>query len=217
MFKRLFEPESKSRLIQAAFQDFSSMLNRSSEMLDLAVKILLDNEPLSVDLDEMDDIVDEGERMVRRTILQHLSVNPTQDLVASLVLVSIVQDAERIGDFARGLGELVSLSNKPREGRFRDELKAIVAELEPRFKTCEEAFREDDPQKASDVLRKHLELKRRLMEVTEQVAKSDLPADLAVVYASAARMLRRISAHLSNIASSVIQPFDRIRSEDESP
>ena len=50
----------------------------------------------SVDLVEMDDVVDEGEREVRRTVLEHLSMNPRQDLVASLILVSIVNDAERI-------------------------------------------------------------------------------------------------------------------------
>ena len=50
----------------------------------------------SMDLDDMDDVVDEGERMVRRTILEHLSVNPRQDLVASLILVSTVQDADTI-------------------------------------------------------------------------------------------------------------------------
>jgi hypothetical protein len=38
---------------------------------------------------------------------------------------------------------------------------------------------------------------------------------MAVVYSSAASMLRRISAHLSNIASSVVQPYDRIRHGDE--
>ena len=64
----------------------------------------------------MDDVVDDGERMVRRTILQHLTVNPQQDLVASLILVSMVQDAERIGDFARGMAELIDLARSPREG-----------------------------------------------------------------------------------------------------
>ena len=49
----------------------------------------------------------------------------------------------------------------------------------------------------------------------EKVAASDLSADLAVVYAGAARILRRIGAHLSNIVSSVVQPYDRIRHGDE--
>ena len=117
MFQRLFGSDSKSGLVEAAFEDVTTMFRQSAKMLDLSLAALLDNEELQVDLDHMDDVVDEGERMVRRTILQHLSVNPRQDLVASLILVSTVQDAERIGDFARGLGELVGLAGSSREGR----------------------------------------------------------------------------------------------------
>lgn len=215
MFKELFDRDPQPKLIQAALRDFSSMLTRSAEMMTLACRSLLDNEPLNVDLDAMDDAVDEGERMIRRTVLEHLAIDPSRDLVVSLVLVSMVQEAERIGDFARGLGELLPLAGSPREGRFRDKLKQISQEIQPLFKTCEEAFRQDDPEKANEVTHKHTELKKRLVDLTAEIARSDLSADMAVVYTSAARILRRISAHLSNIASSVTQPFDRIRSDDE--
>ena len=100
------------------------MLRRSQEMLDLALAALLDNRPLEVDLDAMDDAVDEGERMVRRSVLEHLAVNPQQDLVASLVLASMVQDAERVGDFGRGIAELVPLAQGPRSGPFADDCGA---------------------------------------------------------------------------------------------
>lgn len=215
MFKQLFGSDSKSKLVEAAFEDVTTMFRQSAKMLELSLGALLDNEPLQVDLDDMDDVVDEGERMVRRTILEHLSINPRQDLVASLILVSTVQDAERIGDFARGLGELVSLASSPREGRFADELRALTDRLTPMFDVCERAFREDDVDEARRVVATHLELKKAFKDYTEQVAKSALSADMAIVYASAARILRRISAHLSNIASTVVQPYDRIRHGDE--
>ena len=215
MFERIFGKDSGSTLIKAAFEDISAMLRHSARMLDLATEALLDNVPLEVDLDHMDDRIDEGERMVRRTVLEHLSLNPEQDLVASLVLVSLVQDAERVGDFARGLGELVPLAQQPRKGPFRDELKEIVAEIRPLFAMTEEAFREDDEALAHVVVAKHREVKRRLSAYTEKVAKSDLGADMAVVYSGAARILRRVGAHLSNICSSVIQPYDRMRHGDE--
>lgn len=215
MFERLFGKESGSVLIQAAFRDVSGMLTHSARMLDLAAVSLIDNLPLEVDLDHMDDRVDEGERMVRRTVLEHLSVDPQQDLVASLVLVSMVQDAERIGDFARGLGELVPLASGPRTGPFRDQLKGFVKELRPLFDLTEEAFRTDDVEMAKRVVATHRRLKRQLQKYTEEVAASDLGADMAVVYSGAARILRRIGAHLSNISSSVVQPYDRIRHGDE--
>ncbi|MDH3744362.1 MAG: hypothetical protein OES47_04590 [Acidobacteriota bacterium] len=215
MFERLFGSGKPSTLVEAAFRDITTMLQQSARMLDLSLGALLDNQELEVDLEEMDDVVDEGERMVRRSVLQHLSVNPSQDLVASLVLVSMVQDAERIGDFARGLAEVVALAKSRREGPFADELRGLADRIRPLFERCEKAFREDDVDHARQVVAAHREIKADLIRYTRKVADSDLSADMAVVYGSAARVLRRVSAHLSNIASSVVQPFDRIRHGDE--
>lgn len=215
MFRGIFRGAQRSPLIESAFEDISEMLHHSARMLDLALAALLDDRPLERDLDEMDDPVDEGERMVRRSVLEHLSFNPRQDLVASLVLVSMVQDAERIGDFARGIGEIVPLAKGPREGPFADRLRHFADELRPLFEETEKAFREDDPERARAVMDKATELKAELQGYTRDIADSDLTPDMAVVYANAARILRRIGAHLSNIASSVAQPYDRIRHGDE--
>lgn len=214
-FKQLFSPGTTSTLVDSAFADVSEMLHRSAEMLDHALACLLDNETLSVDLEDMDDLIDEAERRVRRSILQHLAVNPRQDLVASLVLVSMVQDAERIGDFARGLVELVRMARSPREGPFADELRRIAARLRPLFDICERAFRLADVDEARRVIVAHRELRRALKDYRSRVAASDLTADMAVVYSGAAQILRRVGAHLGNIASTVVQPYDRIRHHDE--
>lgn len=215
MLERLFGKDRRSTLIDSAFDDVSRMLTQSEKMFDLAVARLLDNREVDADLDALDDVVDEGERMVRRSVLQHLSLQPEHDLVASLVLVSIVQDAERIGDFARGLGEVVPLARGRREGPYRDRLVAIADRLRPLFAQTERAFREDRVTDARAVIASAVELKRELVEFVEEIAASELTADMAVVYAIAARILRRIGSHLSNICSTVSQPYDRIRHGDE--
>ena len=152
MFEKLFTPEVKSTLVAAAFRDISGMLQQSAKMFDVSLAALLDNDDLEVDLEDMDDVVDEGERMVRRTILEHLSVNPQQDLVASLVLASMVQDAERIGDFARGLAELLPMAKSRREGPFADELRALAGRTRPQFEVTEKAFVDDDVELARQVI-----------------------------------------------------------------
>jgi len=215
MWKQLFGTGEPSTLVESAFKDVTLMLERSAEMLDLSLEALLDNKVLTVDLDHMDDVVDEGERMVRRTVLQHLSVNPQQDLVASLILVSMVQDVERIGDFARGLSELIQQAGSPRSGIHAEGLRTLASRVRPMFEICTRAFIEGDSDQARVVIQNHLQLKKDCVEYTNQVAKSDLTADMAIVYATAARILRRISAHLSNISSTVVQPYDRIRHGDE--
>jgi phosphate uptake regulator len=215
MFERLFRPATRSTLIESAFRDMVEMLDQAERMLGLALGALLEDEALEVDLDDLDDVIDEGERMVRRSVLEHLSFNPSQDLVASLVLVSMVQDAERLGDFARGIPELVPLARHPRTGPFRDELLQLAGRLRPLFAMTKEAFTEDDPEKGRRVMATASELKAEFLDYTRRVAESDLTADMAVVYSGAARSLRRVGAHLSNIASSVVQPYDRIRHGDE--
>jgi phosphate uptake regulator len=214
-FRDLFNPSAKSRLIDAAFNDVSRMLRQSARMLDYALGALLDHRPLEVDLEDMDDVVDEGERMVRRTILQHLAINPQHDLVPSLILLSMVQDAERIGDFARGLVEVSKLARSRREGPFADELRGFADRLRPLFGVCERAFHENDVAEAREVIARYRVLRRDLKQYRVRVTASDLTADMAVVYADAAQVLRRMGAHLANIASTVVQPFDRIRHHDD--
>ena len=216
MFENLFRSDTPSPLLKAAYDDVSEMLEHAGNMLDLACRQLLDNEQIDIDLDQLDDEVDQGERLVRRAVLQHLAVQPRQDLVASLVLVSIVQDAERIGDFARGLSELVALARSPREGSFRDRLRAAHQRLRPLFAETAAAFRADDVQGATAVISEAVQLKAEMVGLVADIAASELSADMAVVYSDAARILRRIGSHLSNICSTVSQPYDRIRHGDES-
>lgn len=215
MFKRLFGTSQTSTLIESAFNDVSTMLVQGASMYDLAVAAVLENQPLTADLDALDDVVDDSERMVRRTVLEHLSLQPEKELVPSLVLISIIQDAERIGDFARGLGEMLELTERERSGPFRDRLLALSKRVRKLFDECERSFREDDVEGAAWVVSEATSIKGELIAYTSEVAGSDLGADQAVVYATTGRILRRIAAHLSNICSSVTQPFDRIRHGDE--
>lgn len=215
MFHKLFGPSAKSALVESAFEEFSAMLKQAADMYDLATAALFDNVPLEADLDAMDDRIDEGERNIRRMMLEHLAVNPEQQLVASLALLSIVQDAERLGDFARGLGELIDLARSSRDDAFAADLRALAERIRPQFDACREGFRDENSEVTRAVGAKHIRIKQELIEFTERLAGSDLKADLVVVYASGARILRRISAHLANIASAVTQPFDRIRHGDE--
>ncbi len=211
MLEKLFGLGRPSPLIAAAFRDVTGMLQQAGRMLDYSLAVLLDNRELEVDLRSMDDVIDEAERMIRRSILEHMTVSPRQDLVSSLILASIVQEAERIGDFARGLAEIAALAKSPRVGPFADELRTLAARVRSLFEQCEEAFREDDSVMAHAIMLSQRELKAELTHYLQQIADSDLTADMALVYGSSATMLRRISSHLSNIVSTVIQPFDRIR------
>ena len=55
--------------------------------------------------------------------------------------------------------------------------------------------------------------------IDEILADDSIPTRDAVIMALTVRFLKRISAHLSNLASSVVNPFDRIgfKPRTESP
>ena len=76
-----------------------------------------------------------------------------------------------------------------------------------------EALPKGDVEKAKEVMGEHWWISRRADEILNSlIVRSDpvLVCSEAVSSALYVRFLKRISAHLMNIASSVVNPFDRI-------
>lgn len=214
LLERLFG-SGKSEFLDLCFQELGEMVEQAGSMHDLAVSALLDNVSLEKDLEEMDDFIDRKEADVRRRIVEHMALNPSKDVVATLLLGNMVNDAERLGDYARGLAELVPLARSRREGPFAQRLKDLSSDLRPLFGRTVEAFQKDLPGQAREIMGECRRLKSEFLDFSREVAGSDLSADMAVVYASASRMMRRSGSHLSNLASAICLPYHQIRRDDE--
>ena len=78
---------------------------------------VLDNEILDIDLSALDEQINQGEMSLRRSVLEHLTIDPKRELVFSLKLLSIVHEAERIGDLTKSLEKTGRLAKKPRMGK----------------------------------------------------------------------------------------------------
>jgi phosphate uptake regulator len=79
------------------------------------------------------------------------------------------------------------------------------------FKLTEESFKEGDAEKGSRAMEQHAEIARFCDSILEELIRDDvIAARKAIVCALLTRYLKRISAHLKNIASSVVNPFERI-------
>ena len=133
----------------------------------------------------------------------------------SPILRASARGIARIGDLAGGLAGIAGLAKSPREGEFAESLRELAIRVRSLFDQCEEAFHDGNEELAHSLEGSHRELKAELIHYVQRLAQSDLSPDLAIAYGTSANMLRRISSHLSNIASTVIQPFDRIRHGDE--
>jgi phosphate uptake regulator len=104
-FKSLF---AQHNLLEDAYDTTLVMLETDLKMYEAARHSLResDNAELSVNVKQMDRMVNKYEREVRRNVLTHLTVAGTANLVPGLVLVSVVIDVERIGDYAKNVVEL---------------------------------------------------------------------------------------------------------------
>lgn len=201
-----------SPLLSQSVQDVRAMLTTAHEMFLAASANLLENEVLEVDLRAMDATVNQRESAVRRAVLEHMAVSPESDTVLGLILVSIVDDAERIGDLAKSMAEATRLAEGPRMGANVEAARDLRDAVEAMFAGTLAAFVEGDAESARAVMAANAGAKQRAAALLRSLAaQRGLSANEAVVLAVTARMLSRTGSHLSNIASSVALPFDQIR------
>jgi Na+/phosphate symporter len=202
--------QNRSHLLDQARQETLTMLDKAHQVFDIAWQILTEN-AAGEQIFELDQDINAGERLVRRLVIEHLTLNPEQDLPSSLTLVSIVHDVERLGDYAKSIAELRDMSDirLSTEGLGQRCLE-IQAEIEPMFQLAIDGITEDDEEKATDLMARHRQIKAKTDEVTADALKGEHSgrADLLAVLVS--RYLRRVSAHLSNVVSSIVNPFDLI-------
>ena len=211
---RFFDFFSGSRpaLIEQSMQAMVGMLETSERMFDAATSCLLDNEPLTVDLSAMDGEVNRAEEAVRRKVLEHLVVDPRDELTLSLIMVSVVQDAERCGDLAKSIARAAALADAPRMGRHVDALRDMRDRVHQSYEEARAAFRNADAGAANRVMHRHDALKHEVAGFLEHLAEADdVTPNAALVLGVTSRMIARTSSHLSNIVSSVALPFDQIR------
>lgn len=216
MLKELIELFRRESQLNQAFERSQEMLMEDREMFEAAVCSLREQDDARLDLDifAKDQLINAYEREVRRKVMTHLSVGGEPDVNAALVLASVVIDIERIGDFTKNIVEL-ALHHPQRLvcGIFEEDIRKIETTVKTMFELLIEALPGMDEAKAKEVMSEHWWIARRSDELVNALIEKDepsLPGREAVTTALYARYLKRVSAHLKNIASSVVNPFDKI-------
>jgi phosphate uptake regulator len=216
MLKEFFDLFRREDQLSQAFERSREMLREDREMLEEAIHSLRerDDARLVVDVYAKDQLINAYEREVRRKVLTHLAVAGGRDLHAGLVLVSVVIDIERIGDYTKNIVEL-ALHHPERLdcGVLEDDVRKIETTVKTMFELLLDSLPDNDESKAREVMSEHWWIARRVDDVVSALIERDeptLPGREAVAAALYTRYLKRVSAHLMNIASSVVNPFDRI-------
>ena len=197
--------------LEAIHHRFLQMVQDGRHIFDAAANALLggtDPEVIREDLYRTDLRINETEQRIRRELVVHGTVYGAAAFPAMLVLMSLVKDAERIGDYAKNIFDLAVL--KPDLGEdaeratlveTKDQVSRLLAKAHALYESQDE------------------ELAREFLATADNLAKhcdQEVAAHLALTERNAAgvvltyRYLKRVIAHASNIVTSIVMPVDKL-------
>jgi len=214
MWKDILSLLRGSSLSHEAFQESLQMLETSHEMFTDAVAALHKEGALVDDIYERDRELNRFERRVRRKIVTHLSISSKPDVNTGLVITAIIIDIERIGDYAKNISELaVELAEPFDAGELNVEVRHLERLVDGNFADLLVALEGSDEDRARRILKQHKEVsgtvERHLKSLRQGLVLAG-DSGQAVRVALYLRYLKRMSAHLKNVATSVVNPFHRI-------
>ena len=217
MFKQIFEIFKSDSLYEQALVECHEMLDIDLTMFKASVQSLRKSDSADIDIDifAMDKKINEFERDVRRKIMTHLAVGSREDVGSGLVLVSVVIDIERIGDYTKNIYDLaVNHPKKLNGGSVENRLAEIEKTSFNLFKESTQAFKNQNIQKARGLMGYYKEnISTQSDAITNDIISgkiSDLNTGSASAVGLYARYLKRIAAHSRNLISSIVNPFERI-------
>ena len=217
MLKSFFQLFRADDLYSQALRECHEMLDITLRMYQASVHSLRRCDTAHVDLDiyATDQVINAFERDVRRKIMTHLAISGTRDLASGLVLVAIVVDIERIGDYAKNIYDLaVHHPNRLFAGTLENEVSAIEDTVTAVFTRAVSCFKGADAALARELMATYKAgISRRCDEVTFQLIAGrckDLSAAEQVSVALYLRFLKRIGAHSRNMITSVVNPYERL-------
>ncbi len=220
MFDNLIKFWKGDDFLSTVLGEFQQMLLDSQNIFSSVFKFLVENEEtpgLEDKVFSIDKKVNQLEKDIRTRIITHLAVRPEVDTGMSLLLMSVIKDAERLGDYGKNLFGVSQILAKPIEKtKYYSYFGDIDKDIIKLFEDTENAFMDNDEGKAAKSWKYENKIVKFCDEVIDKLSKSDdLSTNEAVSYTLIARYYKRIAAHLANIATSVILPLNDLDFYDE--
>jgi phosphate uptake regulator len=211
LFADFFRIWKKTTLLSEATDTCVEMLRTGLRMFEYSMRVLLDNEKEVEDIYAIDREMNRHEISVRRKVAEHLAVNPEQDYVAALFLSTIVGDIERIGDYCKNVIELAHHYPEKLEGPYIDRIREIEGDAARLYEMTIRAFSEGDSELGREAMGLQAEITRSCDALTDKLlAETEMPGRDAVIRALLLRFLKRVGAHLKNVASSLVNPYHKL-------
>ncbi|MFQ5947305.1 MAG: PhoU domain-containing protein [Acidimicrobiia bacterium] len=213
-----FFRRSSDKALEHCEVKLAKMLSDGRHAFDAAMSALLggaDPAVVGPDVRATDRGINLTEQEIRRELLIHASVTRALDVPLVLGYMSIVKDAERVGDYAKNVFDLaaygVNLSTaKDRDALvgYRDRVSSMIAETA-------RIFSERDAEQARAFITEADDVLDEFDDLVQEAIHSEGRAADEVPRALLCRYLKRITAHLMNILTVLVMSVDQIDYFDE--
>jgi phosphate transport system protein len=207
VFKDLVNIWKSEDSLSQAWNESNEMLHFSHEMFNDAVEALRSGEKNKVlkSIKLRDEKINNYHREIRKKVVTYYSVSKdVTNIDSGLVLINIVVDIERIGDYSKNILDLAKHYPK----------KFVSEKFSERFTTTVGAVEDMDEEIAKELLRTYRE---DLGKISDDLVASSISGKVEIgkenktaSVALYARYLKRIGAHLKNITTAIINPFESI-------
>ena len=216
-FEEVADIWTKKPILDHAYKDALYMLQGDKFMFNEVCNVLIsgvtirkahgDKNIVEV-IDAEDERINSYAQKLRNRIMEYLAANSAPNVASALILTSIIIDLERLGDYTKDLARMTLLKPVEMKGKYFAAICNVKNNILKMFELTANAFENKDKEKASTVMHMNSDVRKATDDVLLKLdTDKNLAGHYGVVYAFYIRFFRRVSAHLENIASSVIAPF----------
>jgi phosphate uptake regulator len=218
VFKDLVNIWKSEDSLSQAWTSSNEMLTLSHEMFVDSVNALRSGEKNKVikSIKQRDTDINEYHRDIRKKVVTYYSISKdVTNIHSGLVLINMVVDIERLGDYTKNILDLAKHHpEKLISENISDDLRVIEKAVIGRFGDTIRAVEKMDEEIAKDLIKSY---RNDLGKLSDSLVASSISGNLQigeehkassmVLYA---RYLKRIGAHLKNITSVVVNPFESV-------
>lgn len=222
LFNDIIKIWKSDSLLSQAWEDSISMLNLSHAVFLKSLDSFNSNDSKEEvrALKREDKKINDFQMTVRRKVLTHFSLETNSRQVPNgLILVDMVVDIERIGDYCKNISDLTIMNKEViNYGDLSDDLTSMELEVKSRFSSTVQVIENQDEDLARSLIENY---KQTVSSVSDKIVENIIMGDAQleshtqsaslVLYS---RYLKRIGAHLKNITSTVVNTYDRIGYEN---
>ena len=206
--------------LRAIGDNFAKMFTITNEMTISAGNMLFEgnaNPESRTLLYQKDREVNKLQRTIRKKVVAHMSVAGNRtDVPYCLLLMSLVKDVERLGDYAKNLSEVIDLRHSVLpDDEITSELGEIRSGVESAYQLSLDVFTTSNSERAIELIAQGRDLAHRCDALLGKISRSQYDAASTTAAVLATRYYKRIDSHVLNILSAVVMPLHKVDYFDE--